>query len=176
MHLDNLYIETERLILRPMTEEDIEYSYQMNLDAEVSKYTHDGGVVSREEVARRIREHVMGDYAKHGYGRLAVIHKADNTFIGFAGLKYLEDYKEVDLGYRFMQKYWGKGIATEAGRACLEFGFKTLGLQRIIALTIPENAGSVGVLKKLNFQFEKEVLEDGIKAHKYAIHKTDWSH
>lgn len=62
MYLSNLPIETERLLIRPFTEQDIDEAYQMNLDAEVSKFTGDGGVVSRQEMERRIKEDVLGDY------------------------------------------------------------------------------------------------------------------
>ncbi len=174
MTLPQLHIETERLIIRPFTREDIEPSYAMNLDAEVSKYTGDGGVVSREETERRIIENVLGDYQKHGYGRLAVELKGENKFIGFTGLKYLEDLKEADLGYRFMKKYWGKGIATESALASLKLGFETLGLDRIIAMVLPENHGSVRVLEKLHFDYEKDIIEDGLTARYYSLNKETW--
>ena len=92
-------IESERLLLRWFIDDDIEPSYQMNLDPEVSKYTLDGGVHSREEIHAIIHGNVFDDYQKYGFGRFAIIHKADDVFIGFAGLKQLED-GEVDLGYR----------------------------------------------------------------------------
>ena len=171
MALIDLYIETERLILRPFELSDIEAAYELNLDREVSKYTGDGGVVSKQEIERRIVEHVLGDYKKYGYGRLAVEFKGESSFIGFAGLKYLDDLNEVDLGYRFAQKYWGKGIATEAGKACIKYGFKTLDLQKMIAMVLPANKGSIRVLKKLDFQFEKEFMEDGMLAHQYTLRK-----
>ena len=167
----NLFIETERLIIRPFTMDDIEPSYLMNLDPEVSRYTGDGGVVSREEMERRIVEDVMGDYAKHGYGRLAVEWKANGQFIGFSGLKYLEDMDEVDLGFRYMKAYWGMGIATEAGRPCLDLGFESLGLKRIIAMVLPENGGSIRVLEKLGFGYEKEIMEEGMLAKVYSVEK-----
>ncbi len=154
-------IETERLLIRPFEEKDIEASYITNLDAEVSRYTGDGGVVTRKEMERRIKEHVFGDYTKYGYGRMAVEWKDDRNFIGFCGLKYLPELDEIDLGYRFMQQHWGKGIATEAGKAILDFGFSDLNLKRIIALVLPENHGSIRVLDKLGFTFEKEIVEDG---------------
>ena len=150
-------IETERLILRPFTEDDIESSFLMNLDSEVSKYTGDGGIVSFDEIERRIREDVMGDYERNGYGRFAVELKETAEFIGFCGLKYLPDLDETDLGYRFMSEFWGQGYATEASKACLDFGFKDLGLKRIIAMVLPENEGSIRVLDKLNFVKEKFV-------------------
>jgi RimJ/RimL family protein N-acetyltransferase len=171
MNLETLHIETERLIIRPFTLDDIEPSYEMNLDAEVSKFTGDGGVVSREEIERRIVEDVLGDYKKHGFGRLAVELKGENKFIGFTGLKYLDDIDEVDLGYRFMSKYWGMGYATETGKAMLDFGFNQLKLERIIAMLLPENKGSINVLKKLDFKFEKEIIEDGLLAHHYYLNK-----
>ena len=160
MSNSNLFIETERLLIRPFTIEDIEPSYLMNLDAEVSRYTGDGGIVSKKEMERRITENVLGDYKKHGYGRLAVELKRENKFIGFTGLKYLEDMDEVDLGYRFMKEYWGMGIATESAKACLSLGFETLELSKIIAMVLPENRGSIRVLDKLNFEYEKDIMED----------------
>ena len=151
--------------------DDIEPSYTMNLDTEVSKYTCDGGVVSKKEIERRIVEDVMGDYKKHGYGKLAVELKSENKFIGFTGLKYLEDLNEVDLGYRFMKEYWGKGIATESAKASLELGFEVLGLNKIIAMVIPENKNSIRVLEKLGFVYEKNIIEDGISARLYTLLK-----
>ena len=168
MPLSHLHIETERLIIRPFTLEDLAPSYEMNLDAEVSRFTGDGGVVSEREIERRITENVFGDYEKYGYGRLAVELKSEHKFIGFTGLKFLEDLQEVDLGYRFMKAYWGQGIATEAGHACLKLGFETLGLKRIIAMVLPENKGSVNVLKKLGFTYEKPFIEDNLVADLYA--------
>ena len=168
-------IETERLVLRPFTTADIDPSYEMNLDAEVSRYTGDGGVVSYEEIKRRITENVMGDYKKHGFGRFAVELKSTSQFIGFAGLKYLEDLDAVDLGYRFMKQHWGQGFATESGMASLDYGFNTLDLDKIIALVLPENLGSVRVLSKLGFAFEKTVLESGLTADQYLLSKQNWN-
>ena len=171
MSNSNLFIETERLLIRPFKMEDIAPSYKMNLDAEVSKYTGDGGVVSKKEIERRIVENVFGDYQKHGFGRLAVELKGENKFIGFTGLKYLEDLDEVDLGYRFMKEYWGKGIATESAKACVNLGFNTLELKRMIAMVLPENKGSIKVLEKLNFEYEKEIIEDNQLAKVYSLNK-----
>lgn len=164
----DIHIETDRLIIRPFTIDDLDAAYAMNLDPEVSQYTGDGGIVSREEMERRIVEDVLGDYAKYGYGRLAVELKSEKKFIGFTGLKYLADMDEVDLGYRFMKRYWGMGIATESGKASMDLGFNKLGLDRIIAMVLPENVGSIKVLEKLHFNYEKDVVEDGLVARLYA--------
>ncbi len=172
MSQSDLILETKRLLIRPFTMDDIEASYQMNLDAEVNRYTGDGGVVSKAEIERRITEDVLGDYEKHGYGRLAVELKEEGQFIGFTGLKYLEDLKEVDLGYRFMRKYWGKGIATESARACIDLGFGRLNLKKIIAMTLPENKSSIRVLEKLNFAFDKQIIEDNQLVNIYSLLKN----
>lgn len=166
---NNLIIETDRLILRPFTIDDIEPSYLMNLDPEVSKYTGDGGIVDQNEIERRIREDVMGDYQKYGFGRMAVELKNENNFIGFCGLKYLPEMDEVDLGYRFIRKYWGRGFATEAGQVILDYGFVNLQLDKIIGLALPENKASINVLQKLGFQFEKNILYSGLPAVQYNL-------
>ncbi len=168
----NLIIETERLLIRPFNLNDIEPSYAMNLDPKVNLLTGDGGIVSKAEIERRIIENVLGDYKKYGFGRLAVELKGENKFIGFTGLKYLEDLKEVDLGYRFMSNYWGKGIASEAGRACLNLGFDTLKLNKIVAMVLPNNKGSIRVLEKLNFEYEHDIIEDNLTAKLYAIKRN----
>jgi len=144
--LSNLRIETDRLILRPFTMDDIDGAYTMNLDEEVSRYTGDGGVVSREEMERRIVHDVLGDYEKHGFGRLAVELKDTGDFIGFAGLKFLEDLEEVD-----------------------DLGFNRLGIKKIVAMVLPENEASVHILEKLKFQYEKDIQEDGLTARLYAL-------
>ena len=171
MSHSNLIIETERLLIRPFTIDDLELSYKMNLDPIVTQYTGDGGVVSIEDTERRIVEDVLGDYKKHGYGRLAVELKGENSFIGFTGLKYLQKLDEVELGYRFMRKYWGQGIATEAGKASVKLGFETLELNKIIGLVLPENKGSIRVLEKLSFNYEKDLVENDQLAHQYALYK-----
>lgn len=164
-------LETERLIIRPFTLNDIAPSQVMNLDAEVSKYTGDGGIVSEAEIERRIKENVLGDYKKHGYGRMAVELKGGEKFIGFCGLKFIPEDNEVDLGYRLMKKYWGQGLATEAAKACMDYGFEALKLNRITATVLPENKGSINVLEKLNFKFEKEIMEDNLRVLVYAKSK-----
>jgi RimJ/RimL family protein N-acetyltransferase len=166
-------IETSRLILRSFTLDDIEAAYAMNLDQEVSKYTGDGGVVSKEEIERRIKEDVLGDYQKHGYGRMAVGINGGPDFIGFCGLKYLEDMRKVDLGYRFMSDYWGKGYATESCNAVLRMGFDQLKLNEIIAMVLPKNKASIRVLEKLNFDFSHSFEEDDMLIDLYKLDKAN---
>ncbi len=165
--------QTDRLIIRPFTLSDVEPSHQMNIDPEITKYTGDGGVVDINETRRRIKEDVLGDYKKYGFGRMAVEWKENGEFIGFTGLKYLEDLKLVDIGYRFKKNYWDKGIATESSKLLIDYGFDTLNLSKIIGLVLPANQKSIRVLKKLGLTYESEIIEDGVKAYMYSILKTE---
>jgi RimJ/RimL family protein N-acetyltransferase len=162
-------IETERLILRPFREDDIESSYLMNLDPELSRYTGDGGVLSREEIEMRIRKNVFGDYEKYGYGRFAVDWKQTGEFIGFSGLKFLTERNATDLGYRFRRDIWGRGIATEAGKASIHFGFQELCLDKIIGQVIRANTASVRVLEKLGFSYDSSFRLEGVECDLYIL-------
>ena len=150
-------METERLIIRKFTLDDTEDMDQMNLDEEVSKYTGDGGIQPIEVIRERIEKNIMGDYEKHGFGRYAVVRKSNNELLGFTGLKYLPELDEVDIGYRLIRSSWGKGFATEASKPFIQYGFNTLGLNKIIGLVMPENLASIRVLEKLGLTYEKMI-------------------
>jgi len=144
-------LETERLFLREFDEGDVAVFYELGSDPQVIRYTGDpgGGFQSLEHAREILRSHPLADYRKHGFGRWACVHKGSGDVIGFAGLKYLDDLNEVDLGYRLLPAWWGAGLATEACRPILDFGFARLGLNQIIALVDPANSASIRVLEKL---------------------------
>lgn len=147
-------LETERLYLREMTEEDAENAYLLNLDPEVVQYTGDGPFES-VEVAREFLKNYQ-DYKKYGMGRWAVVHKETGEYLGWCGLKYFADKNEVDVGYRLQKKYWGHGYATESATACIEYGFNKLRLTRIVGNVMKENLASIRVLEKLGMTLLKE--------------------
>jgi len=167
--------ETPRLWLRKFTLEDAEAAYQMNRDPEVTRYIVGEGKVTLEQTRQLIQHNTLADYAKYGYGRLAIVHKADHRFIGFTGLKFLEDLQEVDVGYRLHRDYWGMGLATEATRPTIDFGFNQLELNRIIALALPDNRASIRVMEKMGMQFEKTITEEGQEAVQYVLRREKWS-
>src|SRR5690606_30529073 len=80
--------------------------------------------------------------------------KETGEFIGWCGLKYLADENQTDLGYRLLKKHWNKGYATEASRACLDYGFHVLGLKKIIARAMKPNVNSIKIMQKLGMQPE----------------------
>jgi RimJ/RimL family protein N-acetyltransferase len=162
-------VETERLLLRPFVEDDAEAFFRLNSDPLVMRYTGNPLMQSVEEARASLLSRPIADYRKHGYGRWACVCKEDGRLIGFAGLKYLPELNEVDLGYRLLPAYWGKGLATEASVASLAYGFERLGLQRIIGLVEPANVASVRVLEKVGMRFEDHIKYFESHVARYAI-------
>jgi RimJ/RimL family protein N-acetyltransferase len=164
-------LQTERLLLREFDEGDAAAFYLLGSDPAIIRYTGDpgGGLTSIEQAREVLRSRPLADYRKHGFGRWACVHKQSGEVIGFAGLKYLDDLGEVDIGYRLLPAHWGRGLATEACRAILDFGFTDLRLERIIGLVDPANAASVRVLAKLGLTFVGTLEYQGQSVAKYVI-------
>lgn len=165
-------LETSRLILREFDEADVEAFYLLGSDPSIIRYTGDpgGGLKSLEHAMETMRTRPLADYREHGFGRWACVLKETGSIIGFAGLKWLPESGEVDIGYRFLPAYWGLGLATESGKAIIEYGFGTLGLKQITGLVDPENIASARVLEKL------DMIRDGVtkcgeceQAYRYII-------
>jgi [ribosomal protein S5]-alanine N-acetyltransferase len=167
-----IIIETPRLLLRQLTIEDAEEMFLLNEDPDVIRYTGDVPYNNVEEVKSFISNYEQ--YTKYQQGRLATILKDTGAFIGWCGLKYLEETKESDLGYRLHKKYWKKGYATEAGRACLGYGFNQLGLSLIIAHALRDNEASIKVLQKLGLKQCREMELHGEKGVYMQIYKHDF--
>lgn len=145
-------LETSRLTLKPGTLADAPHLLQLNSDPDVVRYTGDASLFNLLEAEKVVKERLIPQFEKYKMSRFSVFLK-DGTYIGWCGLKYFPEQDEVDLGYRFMKKFWGKGFATEASLACLEYGFETLKLKRILAKAMPDNVGSLKVMQKLGMTF-----------------------
>ena len=149
--METMILQTQRLYLRQMTMADAANAYELNSDPEVIRYTGD---VAFENVAAAALFLVnYKDYEKHGVGRWAVIRKVDGAWLGWCGLKYMPENKEVDLGYRLHQRYWNKGYATEAAIACVQYGLETCNYPFIVGRVVQENIGSIKVLEKAGLCF-----------------------
>jgi RimJ/RimL family protein N-acetyltransferase len=103
-------------------------------------------------------------WADYGFGSWILRETEQHQVAGRAILRHLllADTDEVEVGYSFFPEFWGRGLATEITRACLGFGFETLGLHSIVALTLPQNLASRRVLEKAGLTYEREVIHDGI--------------
>ncbi len=161
-------LTTDRLTLREMTEADAAVFQRLRNDSLVNRHTHEEGIGDDIEVARELLRSYP-DYRVHGYGRWGCVLRETGKLVGMCGLKWLEEYGEVDIGYRFVPETWGRGLATEAGLACLRHGFEEFRLASIIALVLPGNAGSIRVLEKLGLEHEGVETVDGLEAWRYRI-------
>jgi RimJ/RimL family protein N-acetyltransferase len=158
-------LETDRLILREFILEDLDEVFRLVSDPDVTRYIGDV-CKSVEDARKRMVEQTFRDYEKFGYGRWAVVCKSTGKVIGAAGLKFLDDVGEVDLGYSFFKEHWGKGLATEASRAVVAYGVDNLQIQRIVGIADIENQASIRVLEKVGFRFEKFTT--------YRDHEVAW--
>ena len=155
----NAILTTPRLLLREFAPEDAPALCALNSDPEVMKYTGDAPFASVGEAEDFVRGY--DHYREHGYGRWSVILRATGEFIGWCGLAFNEA-KQVDLGFRFARKHWGKGYATESARAVLAYGFGELALAEVIGRAARANTASIRVLEKLGMAYWKDDACKGI--------------
>lgn len=149
-----MIIETQRLLLRELTLSDAEDMLRLHSRPEVQQYTGEELITDLDEMRDAIAKRIEG-YKKYGYGRWATFLKEGMQFTGWSGLAYLPECNETDLGYRFLPEFWGQGIATEASRAILSYGFEHLRLKRIVAIAMKENKASIRVMEKAGMHFYK---------------------
>ena len=147
-------LETDRFILRELNVDDAKSFYELNLNPNVVKYTGDKAFANIEEAYNFLNSYK--EYETNGYGRWAVIDKSNSDFLGWCGLKYAHELNETDIGFRFFEKHWNKGFATESAKACLKYGFEKLNLKTIFGKAMAENVASIKVLEKLGLKYERE--------------------
>src|SRR5262249_44631118 len=125
-------LETARLLLRPCTADDLDALHRLWTDADVRRYLFDDRIIPREQAAAMIQDS-LASFPTHGFG-LWLVHRAgEGAMIGFSGLSLTGDPPEVELLYGITPSAWGQGVATEAARAVLRYGFAELRLARITA-------------------------------------------
>jgi RimJ/RimL family protein N-acetyltransferase len=181
------YLETERLILRRFTADDVDNLTALDSDPEVMRYTTGGKPTPRDVVEREVIPRFIDEYRRYGnFGHWAAIEKESGAFLGWFGLCPHEDSPpgEVELGYRLRRPAWGKGYATEGARALVNRAFAELGVQRIVATADRVNYASRRVMEKAGlslvriFRFEDPwphlppgPEQDGVD---YALSREDW--
>lgn len=173
MHVYRTGPVTERLALRALTVKDAAAFFALNSNPQVMRFTGEPPLTSLEEAREAIARYP--DFETVGYGRWGCVLKSEQRVIGFCGLKYLAELDAVDVGYRFLPEYWGRGLATEACRASLQFGFDVLRLDRIIGLVLPDNAASIRVLEKVGMRRDGVVEYEGERALQYVVMRGEVS-
>ncbi len=104
-----------------------------------------------------------------GLGRWACVEKESGDYLGWCGIKHLPEDGEYDLGYRFFERCWGKGYATEAARAVCAWARERLRGERVVAKAMVGNVASRRVLEKSGLHFEGEIESEGVRLAVYAL-------
>lgn len=165
-----VFAETERLILRELLPDDVKGMFELDADERVHVYLGNQPVKTIEQ-SSAIINFIRQQYVDDGIGRWAAIEKKTNHFIGWAGLKLIKETinnhtQFYDVGYRFIPAYWGKGYATEAAIASVEYGFRNLDAAVIYGMADAENKASKNVLQKAGLFYVETFKHNGVT--------TDW--
>jgi len=176
-------LETRRLLLRQWRDSDREPFALLNADPEVMRFF--ASTQTREQSDRSIAVWAQ-ELEERGWSNWAVEQSCDGQFVGFVGLtvprRQLPFMPCVEVGYRLAKPHWGKGLATEAGREVLRFGFEVLGLREIVSFTSRLNLPSQAVMQRLgmtnaNEDFEHPALPEGspLRPHVlYRLSRQQW--
>lgn len=152
-----LVIETDRLLLRQLSTVDAEFILELVNEPSWLRYIGDKGVRTIADARNYILQGPVASYERFGFGLYLTELKESGTPIGICGLVKRETLQDPDIGFAFLPRFWGKGYAYESASAVLGFAKSTLGLNRILAITAPDNHSSIKVLKKLGFGSEQMV-------------------
>jgi RimJ/RimL family protein N-acetyltransferase len=183
----HVYLETERLILRRFTADDVDNLVDLDGDSEVMRFVNGGMSTPRDVIENDTLPNFLRYYyneRSEGYGFWAAIEKTSGAFLGWFHFRPPPgaSQDEVELGYRLRKSAWSKGYGTEGARALIRKGFTELGVQRVIATAHRDNIGSRQVMEKAGMEVvrtfriswpegpegpEQEAVE-------YALRKADW--
>jgi len=181
MNQNEIIIETPRLIFRWLTLDDLDNLYEYDLDnlyelyhsPDVRKY-YSEGIPNYEETRQALEWMINTCYVNYGFGMWATIHKETGKFIGRCGLTPMdiEGHEEIEVGYMLAKEYWGQGLATEAARAIMEYGFEQMKLSRLICVIHPENKASARVAEKIGMKPEIDGDVNGEPTLLYGLNKV----
>ena len=104
-----------------------------------------------------------------------MVTRHDNRLVGWDGLQHLPELDETEVAYLLSRRVWGHGYATEAGRAAIQFGFETAGLDQIIGLVHPDNIASIRVLEKCGLGFVNRIALRRMDLLRYCLRREDWA-
>lgn len=163
-------LETERLLLQQLSSADADFILELLNEPSFIRNIGDRGVRTIEGANSYILNGPVASYAKNGFGLYLVKLKATDESIGMCGLIKRDTLEDVDIGYAYLPKFWSKGYGVEAAQAVKEYARNVIGLKRIVAITDPENEGSIRVLEKIGLKFEKMIRlsEDDIELKLFA--------
>ncbi|SRX54335.1 GNAT family N-acetyltransferase [Aequorivita sp. CIP111184] len=173
-----IHLETDRLLMRDLVDEDVHGMFAMDSDAEVHKFLGNKPIATIAEAQKYI-DSIKQQYIEKGIGRWAVVEKETGSFMGWSGFKFNTDILNgrsnyYDLGYRFIKKYWGKGYATETAIASLHHGFTNLDYKEIVGIAEEANTASNIILTNIGLIKRNEFFHEGILLNFYSLSKEEW--
>lgn len=146
-----IIIETERLLIRKISQQDFKEFDILCSDPEIMKFVGDGKPLSQEQTQRWINV-TINNYKEKGFGVFGVIDKITGVLIGYCGLVFSEPVKDYELIYALSKSWWGQGLATKIAKEMVAFGFNSLLMKCIYASIDPENIASQKILLKIGFK------------------------
>jgi RimJ/RimL family protein N-acetyltransferase len=149
-------IHTERLVLRQLELNDADFILELLNEAAFLRFIGDKGVRNSETAREYIQKGPIDSYGRHGFGLYATC-LLDGTPTGICGLVKRDGLADVDVGFAFLSRHCSKGYATESAAAVLAHARRVLRLQRVVAITAPENFSSIAVLEKIGLKFERMI-------------------
>ena len=171
--MNEIKLETERLLLRWFREDDFEQFCEICSDAEVMRFLGDGRPMTEMEVWRQMAT-IMGHWYFRGYGIWAVEEKETGKVVGRIGLIYPAGWPGFELGWTLGRDSWGKGYATEGARRALEYAFAEMGRDHVISCIAAENVASVRVAERLGEKIEGRTELLGRDVIVYGIGRDEW--
>jgi len=151
-----IVLETERLRLRHLSPEtDAEFILELLNQPSFIQYIGDKGARTLDDARAYIAEGPVKSYQEHGFGLYLVELKADATPIGMCGIIKRETLPAADIGFAFLPEYWNLGYAFESAAGVMTYARETLGLDRMLAITTPDNEPSARLLAKIGFRFDR---------------------
>ena len=155
-------LETDRLVLRRLTTDDAGFILDLLNQPSFLQFIGDKGVRTLAEARHYILTQPVASYERFGFGLYLTSLKDSGVRIGICGLIKRETLKDVDVGFAFLPQFWSQGYAFESASAVMAYGRSVLGMNRIVAITSPDNCASIKVLEKIGLRFEERVqLSDG---------------
>lgn len=169
-----MIIETPRMHLRELNLADAAFILELLSDPDFLVHVGDRGVHSLDAARRYVTEGPGSSYMRFGFGLNAMELKDTGTAVGLCGLLRRDSHPDVEIGFALLPCARRKGLALEAAAATLSWGFDCLGLDRIVALTAPENLASMRILERIGLRFERMVryTADGAESRLFAVERA----
>lgn len=166
-------VETSRLRLRMFRPDDLDAMCAITSDPEVMRYIGYGHTLTREETRVNLAS-IVAAFRRRGFGRWALELKETGGLVGYCGLSLGNEEAGVELAYMLAREEWGKGLALEAARASLRYGFETLRMDSIAGLTFHDNRRSRLVLERIGMKFIRDAHYYDFACVHYAMARADW--